>query len=175
MLEKLTERIDKLRFSHRADINPESANKTTRCIKNNSDDFDGLIKCAKNFDDVITELVRSVTKHDEIKYANTYKMFTDFMEQKAKENAEKNVDVYNSTESYYDILGVARNASKSEIKRAYRKLARKYHPDSPENKSNGDELFKKISTAYEVLSDSQKRSKYDSGVDPLSYNTSKAN
>jgi molecular chaperone DnaJ len=72
---------------------------------------------------------------------------------------------------YYSVLGVSRSASETEIKKAYRKLARKYHPDSTENSSSDGELFKEISTAYEVLTDPQNRSLYDSGVDPLSQNS----
>ncbi|XP_031476509.1 chaperone protein dnaJ A7A, chloroplastic-like [Nymphaea colorata] len=61
---------------------------------------------------------------------------------------------------YYSILGVSKNASKSEIKSAYRKLARSYHPDV--NKEAGaEQKFKEISNAYEVLSDDEKRSLYD--------------
>ncbi|XP_017406128.2 chaperone protein dnaJ A6, chloroplastic-like isoform X3 [Vigna angularis] len=61
---------------------------------------------------------------------------------------------------YYSVLGVSRNANKSEIKSAYRKLARNYHPDV--NKEPGaDQKFKEISNAYEVLSDDEKRSIYD--------------
>lgn len=62
---------------------------------------------------------------------------------------------------YYTILGVKRNASEEEIKRAYRKLARQYHPDvNPGNKS-AEAKFKEINEAYEVLSDKEKRKKYD--------------
>lgn len=61
---------------------------------------------------------------------------------------------------YYKILGVARNASQEEIKRAYRKLARKYHPDV--NKSgDAENHFKEIGEAYEVLKDKEKRAAYD--------------
>jgi len=61
---------------------------------------------------------------------------------------------------YYKILGVDRNASEKEIKQAYRRLARKYHPDV--NKSPGaEERFKEINEAYQVLSDPEKRRKYD--------------
>ncbi|MCA9842132.1 MAG: J domain-containing protein, partial [Cyanobacteria bacterium HKST-UBA03] len=60
---------------------------------------------------------------------------------------------------YYNILGVDRNASEKEIKSAYRKLARKYHPDV----NNGDETkFKEINEAYEVLGNPDKRKRYDS-------------
>jgi molecular chaperone DnaJ len=68
---------------------------------------------------------------------------------------------------YYGTLGVARDASTDEIKRAYRKLARQYHPDiNPDPTAH--EKFKEISTAYEVLSDDQKRQVVDLGGDPLS-------
>lgn len=61
---------------------------------------------------------------------------------------------------YYEILGVDRNADKEEIKRAYRRMARKYHPDV--NKEPGaDEKFKEINRAYEVLSDDNSRARYD--------------
>ncbi|MEB3343431.1 molecular chaperone DnaJ [Okeania sp.] len=61
---------------------------------------------------------------------------------------------------YYEILGVSRTADKEELKRAYRRLARKYHPDV--NKEPGaEERFKEISSAYEVLSDSEMKARYD--------------
>jgi curved DNA-binding protein len=62
---------------------------------------------------------------------------------------------------YYEILGVDRNATDAEIKKAYRKLARQYHPDiNPGNKA-AEARFKEINEAYEVLSDKEKRAKYD--------------
>src|SRR6267378_5726037 len=61
---------------------------------------------------------------------------------------------------YYDALGVSRDASEEDIRRAYRKLARQYHPDV--NKEEGaEDRFKEISEAYEVLRDAEKRAKYD--------------
>lgn len=61
---------------------------------------------------------------------------------------------------YYKMLGIARNASEDEIKKAYRRLALKYHPDK--NKAPGaEERFKEVAEAYEVLSDKRKRDIYD--------------
>lgn len=65
-----------------------------------------------------------------------------------------------SGKSYYDILGVSKTASADEVKRAYRKLAAKYHPDR-NKESNAEEKFKEVGEAYEVLSDQQKRQMYD--------------
>jgi curved DNA-binding protein len=62
---------------------------------------------------------------------------------------------------YYKILGVDRNATEKEIKRAYRKLARKFHPDVNPGDKNAEEKFKEINEAHEVLSDPDKRTKYD--------------
>ena len=63
--------------------------------------------------------------------------------------------------NYYEVLGVDRKASQEEIKRAYRKLAMKYHPDrNPDNKE-AEEKFKEANEAYQVLSDSEKRTHYD--------------
>ena len=63
---------------------------------------------------------------------------------------------------YYESLGVARNASDADIKKAFRKLAREYHPDVAKDKKKAEEKFKEINEAYEVLSDPAKRKKYDS-------------
>jgi curved DNA-binding protein len=62
---------------------------------------------------------------------------------------------------YYDVLGVARDASGEEIKKAFRKLAHKYHPDVAKDKTTAEEKFKEINEANEVLSDPEKRRKYD--------------
>ncbi|QMU56226.1 MAG: molecular chaperone DnaJ [Candidatus Mycalebacterium zealandia] len=62
---------------------------------------------------------------------------------------------------YYETLGVSRGANDDEIKKAYRKLAQKYHPDRNKDKKKAEEKFKEINEAYQVLSDENKRSQYD--------------
>jgi molecular chaperone DnaJ len=71
---------------------------------------------------------------------------------------------------YYEVLGLAKNSSDDEIKKAYRKLAMKYHPDRNPDSKESEEKFKEAKEAYEMLSDAQKRTAYDryghAGVDP---------
>lgn len=75
-----------------------------------------------------------------------------------------------SKRDYYEVLGVGRGAGESEIKKAYRKLAKQYHPDVNPGDKEAEAKFKEVSEAYEVLSDPQKRARYDqfghAGVDP---------
>ena len=70
---------------------------------------------------------------------------------------------------YYDVLGIERGASSDDVKKAYRRLAMKHHPDRNEGDAGAEEKFKEASEAYEVLSDGEKRQAYDrfghAGVD----------
>ncbi|MBC5581617.1 molecular chaperone DnaJ [Anaerofilum sp. BX8] len=71
---------------------------------------------------------------------------------------------------YYEVLGIAKGASEDEIKKAYRKQAKKYHPDLHPGDKEAEEKFKEVNEAYEILSDADKRARYDqfghAGVDP---------
>src|SRR2546421_3970780 len=77
----------------------------------------------------------------------------------------------------YDTLGVKKNASSDEIKKAYRKLAAKYHPDRNPGDAAAEEKFKEVQNAYDVLADSEKRKQYDTfgsangrpGFDPRNF------
>src|ERR1700743_3367004 len=65
------------------------------------------------------------------------------------------------TKDYYTVIGVPASATQDEIKKAYRKLANKYHPDKNPGDKKADERFKEISEAYQVLGDADKRKQYD--------------
>ena len=71
---------------------------------------------------------------------------------------------------YYEVLGLKKGASEDEIKKAFKTMARKYHPDLHPDDKEAAEKFKEVNEAYEVLSDSEKRARYDqfghAGVDP---------
>ena len=71
---------------------------------------------------------------------------------------------------YYEVLGVQKGVTEEEIKKAYKKMARKYHPDLNPGDKDAEEKFKEVNEAYEVLSDSEKKARYDqfgfAGVDP---------
>ena len=62
---------------------------------------------------------------------------------------------------YYDVLGISRDADAAAIKRAYRKLAKKYHPDSNPGDKTAEQMFKDVNEAYDVLSDPKKKKLYD--------------
>jgi molecular chaperone DnaJ len=79
-------------------------------------------------------------------------------------------DIMADKRDYYEVLGVEKNASETELKKAYRKLAMKYHPDQNPGDKEAEEKFKEINEAYEILSDPDKKARYDqfgfAGVDP---------
>src|SRR5262249_56411618 len=67
----------------------------------------------------------------------------------------------NLKRDYYELLGVPRDATNEELKQAYRKLALQYHPDKNPGDKHAEEMFKEVSAAYAVLSDAEKRARYD--------------
>lgn len=80
-------------------------------------------------------------------------------------------EYFMSNKNYYDVLGVNSNASEDEIKKAYRKVAKKYHPDLHPDDANAEQHFKEVNEAYEVLSNSEKRKMYDTyGADAVNGN-----
>ncbi|MEQ9582724.1 MAG: DnaJ domain-containing protein, partial [Arenibacter sp.] len=64
-------------------------------------------------------------------------------------------------EDYYDILGIGKNATAAEVKKAYRKKAIEYHPDKNPGDAKAEEMFKKAAEDYEVISDPKKKARYD--------------
>src|SRR5690625_4544562 len=81
-------------------------------------------------------------------------------------------DLSMAKRDYYEILGVSKDVSAADLKKAYRRVAMKYHPDRNPDDKTAEDKFKEASEAYEVLSDTQKRAAYDqfghAGVDPSS-------
>lgn len=107
--------------------------------------------------DLFEEAVRSYTKAAEFEPQDREKECREKLEKAKvalKQSKEKN---------YYKILDIKRNANKKEIKKAYRDLALKWHPDKAEDKEKAEKMFQDISEAYEVLSDDEMRAKYDRG------------
>ncbi|CAG0904784.1 unnamed protein product, partial [Darwinula stevensoni] len=90
--------------------------------------------------------------------------------QQAEANAQTAQPSAEAKKDYYEVLGVNKDASEEDIKKAYRKLAMKYHPDRNPDNPKAEEQFKEAKEAYEMLSDDQKRAAYDqyghAGVDP---------
>src|SRR4030043_1571882 len=74
-----------------------------------------------------------------------------------------------AAKNYYDILGVKKSATDKDIKQAYRRLARKYHPDVNPGNQSAEAKFKEMNAAFEVLSDKEKRQKYDKYGDKWQY------
>ena len=66
-----------------------------------------------------------------------------------------------SKRDYYEVLGVSKNATEAEIKKAYRQMALKYHPDKNPDDKSAEDKFKEAAEAYEVLSNQDKRKRYD--------------
>ena len=66
-----------------------------------------------------------------------------------------------ANKDYYEVLGVSRDASQDEIKKAFKKLAIKYHPDKNQGNKEAEEKFKEVNEAFQVLSDPEKRQRYD--------------
>jgi DnaJ family protein A protein 2 len=79
---------------------------------------------------------------------------------------------YNSNETYYSLLGINNNASFDEIKRVYRKLSLELHPDRNKNDPEKLEKYKKITAAYNILSDPSEKTKYDASISYSNFNTS---
>jgi DnaJ homolog subfamily C member 3 len=114
------------------------------------------------------EILQSVEKHDEAVrfFQRAVEVAKDAEVKEAKQKLHTaQVALKQSKEkNYYKILGVARNASKKEIKRAYRELALKWHPDkNSENQEQAEKMFHDINEAHEVLTDDEMRGRYDRG------------
>ncbi|GAX23094.1 DnaJ homolog subfamily C member 3 [Fistulifera solaris] len=110
---------------------------------------------AEKYEEAVRTFQRAVeVTEDRVQEQQTAKQKLRDAQIALKQSKEKN---------YYKILGVSRNASKKEIKKAYRELALQWHPDKNEDKELAEKKFQDISEAYEVLSDEENRAKYDRG------------
>lgn len=111
----------------------------------------------KNFDDAIRDM-QCAQELDPVKFDLTEKI------QQTRIDAK-----HAKRKDYYAILGVTKESTEDEIKKAYRKLALKWHPDrahTPEEKEKAEKMFKDIAEAYSVLTDKEKKRRYDMGQDP---------
>src|SRR5437868_4203712 len=87
----------------------------------------------------------------------------------SEEHSDESKEPMPATKDYYGILGVKKTASGEEIRKAFRKLARKYHPDVNPGDKSAEAKFKEINAAHEILSDVEKRKKYDKYGDKWEY------
>lgn len=102
--------------------------------------------------------------------ASSHSFFRQYQHQPTNTTTKRSFSSSDGKKDFYDVLGVSRSASKAEIKKAYYKLAKQYHPDSNKNDDKAADKFKQVTEAYEVLSDDDQRQLYDqfghAGVDP---------
>ena len=107
--------------------------------------------------------------HNEFPPVRTFHRAMEIAPEAQKQEAQRKVQEaqvalkQSKEKNYYKILGVPRTANAKEIKKAYRELALKWHPDKNENKEEAEKMFQEIGEAYEVLSDDELKAKYDRG------------
>ena len=142
-----------------------------------SENVESIESSTKNLNDVLTPLTQKLYKQE----APEGQTEPDASEDGSSENTvdaefeevkeEENKKLVMSKRDYYDILEVSRNASAGELKKAFKKKAMKYHPDRNPDNPEAAKKFKEAAEAYDVLSDSQKKSAYDqfghSGVEGM--------